>query len=144
MKVKIDDTVYDGYDQPVMVILTDRDKRKISELDVEDDKYCHYPTGMNIEGINVWMNQDGEKNVNPLQSLLDDQTRTIIDQMKIIESLKPVLLDMYVTALLSGGMFEDLIEVYHSVDQKIDKLYERTFDEAEYLIEERNKRLNAK
>ena len=41
MKVKIGDTVYNGLDEPVMVILNDRDKRKISELDVEDDKYCH-------------------------------------------------------------------------------------------------------
>ena len=135
MKVKIDDKVYDGYDQPVMVILTDRDKRKISELDVEDEKYCHYPTGMGIDVINTWMNQDGVTNVDSplvqqLKATMDEDTISLKAQANEIRRLKPALLDMYVCALLAGGHYEE-------------PRLRSVIESAEYLIQERNKRLNA-
>ena len=44
MKVKVGDKIYDGEDVPVMVILSDADKRNISNMFPECMKYCSYPS----------------------------------------------------------------------------------------------------
>lgn len=43
MKVKVGDKVYDGNEQPVMVILEDGDKQNIANMDPGCTKYCVYP-----------------------------------------------------------------------------------------------------
>ena len=130
MQVKVGNTVYDGLNEPVMVILTDRDKTAILDLDIEDERYCHYPAGMKLKDINEWMNQDGEGVSNPWKSMCDQHTKTIERLCLEIERLKPVLLDQYVTALLAG-------DFTWSEDNHL-------FDSAEGLIAERNKRLEVK
>lgn len=46
MKVKIRDKVYDSIDEPIMVILSDKDKAKIAEMDEVTNQYCVYPDFM--------------------------------------------------------------------------------------------------
>jgi len=60
MKVKVGDTVYDGEKEPVMVILTDQDKKNIANMLPECSKYCMYPdTDENLaddhKKIKEWM-----------------------------------------------------------------------------------------
>ena len=136
MKVKIGSTIYDGLDEPIMVILTERDKEGIAKLDKDDMKFCHYPTGIDIKIINEWMNQDSELNINPIKVIMDDQTKLILQLNEQIKMLKPFLLDTYVQAILAGGI----------TDRELNgsKPYALPFDIAEGLIKERNKRLEGK
>ena len=58
MKVKVGNTIYDGEREPVMVILTDQDKKNIANMDLEATKYCVYPTeGLTPEHILNWMRE---------------------------------------------------------------------------------------
>lgn len=56
MKVKIGDTIYDAEQEPIMVILSDSDKKNIQNMLPECTKYCAYPeTGYTQEEIRAWM-----------------------------------------------------------------------------------------
>ena len=58
MKVKIKNKIYDGNEEPVMVILSDEDKRNIKEMNKSCNKYCSFPDeGYDIDGINEWMDE---------------------------------------------------------------------------------------
>jgi len=54
MKVKVGDIIYDGKDQPVMVILSDKDKKNIGNM-IDETKYCAYPEGWSEEDIDNFM-----------------------------------------------------------------------------------------
>lgn len=43
MKVKVGDTIYDGEEEPVMVILTEQDKKNIANMHDDAMRYCSYP-----------------------------------------------------------------------------------------------------
>jgi len=43
MKVKIGNKIYDSEKEPVMLILSDEDKKLISNMRAIDKKYCSYP-----------------------------------------------------------------------------------------------------
>ena len=43
MIVKVGDKIYDGDQEPVMVILSKQDKQNISNMAPEATKYCSYP-----------------------------------------------------------------------------------------------------
>lgn len=63
MKVKVGDKIYDGNDEPVMVILTDQDKSLISNMSPYNNKFCSYPnspywTENNYERIKEWMKEE--------------------------------------------------------------------------------------
>jgi hypothetical protein len=56
MKVKIGDTVYDAEDEPIMLILTETDKKNIAKMLPETTKYCAYPEEFyNSDYISKWM-----------------------------------------------------------------------------------------
>jgi hypothetical protein len=60
MKVKVGDKVYDGDDEPVMVILSEQDKLNIANMAADATKYCMYPATAewrlnNYEKIKEWM-----------------------------------------------------------------------------------------
>ncbi len=44
MKVKICDKIYDSEQEPIMVILSEVDKKNIANMHPEATKYCVYPT----------------------------------------------------------------------------------------------------
>jgi len=55
MKVKIGDTVYDSEKQPIMVILSNDDKKNIENMLPEATKYCSFPDGVDIQIIKDFM-----------------------------------------------------------------------------------------
>lgn len=55
MKVKVGNTIYDSNEQPIMVILTDADKRNITNMSPEATKYCEFPDSMDIVTVRAWM-----------------------------------------------------------------------------------------
>ena len=55
MRIKVRDETYDGEDEPVMVILTNKDKENIANMDKGCTKYCMYPDNMNEEEVLEWM-----------------------------------------------------------------------------------------
>ena len=46
MKVKVGDKIYDGHDEAVMVILTDADKKNITDMPENAYKYMQFPDTM--------------------------------------------------------------------------------------------------
>lgn len=57
MRVKVGDKVYDGKDEPVMVILTPLDKRNIEDMEPSADRYCCAPDSMDTDEIKRWMRE---------------------------------------------------------------------------------------
>lgn len=56
MKIKLGGLIYDGKDQPIMVILTQEDKDNIANMAKEATKYCEYPeNSWGKEAIRKWM-----------------------------------------------------------------------------------------
>ncbi len=55
MKVKVGNKIYDGEDAPVMVILSDADKRNIANMLPECTKYASFPYGSNDDDMEKWM-----------------------------------------------------------------------------------------
>ena len=56
MKVKVGAVVYDSERTPIMLILTDGDKRNILEMLPECSKYASFPEGSPPDEIERWMN----------------------------------------------------------------------------------------
>ena len=55
MKIKIGEKIYDGNDVPVMVILTEEDKKNIANMLPTATKYCSYPEGYDETKIKGFM-----------------------------------------------------------------------------------------
>ena len=70
MKVKVDDKVYSGDKEPVMVILTDQDKENIKNMDPSCTKYCVYPADYRPGYIKVWMEEPPSPDYLELSSVL--------------------------------------------------------------------------
>lgn len=58
MKVKIGDKIYDGGVEPVMVILTDDDKKNIANMHSECAKYCAAPDEVSESEMDRFMEID--------------------------------------------------------------------------------------
>lgn len=58
MKVKVGDKMYSGDEQPIMVILTDGDKRNITNMLPEATKYAEYPDTYDQEEVLRWMEEE--------------------------------------------------------------------------------------
>jgi len=59
MKVKVRDKIYDGENEPVMVILTDQDRENIKNMVPGATKYCMYPEKFKLEEIKEFMKTEG-------------------------------------------------------------------------------------
>jgi hypothetical protein len=57
VKVKVGDTVYDGADEPVMAILSEKDKANIASMAKEHHRYCSFPPEMDREEVEAWMDK---------------------------------------------------------------------------------------
>ena len=57
MRVKIDDTIHDSNDEPIMLILSMDEKKHISEMGTAK-KYCSYPDNMSAEQAAKFMNEN--------------------------------------------------------------------------------------
>jgi hypothetical protein len=57
MKVKIGNKIYDGNDEPIMVILGDDDKYNIENMPADCHKYLSYPENMSVEEAESFMKE---------------------------------------------------------------------------------------
>jgi hypothetical protein len=58
MKVKVGAKIYDSEKEPVMVILSDGDKKNIENMFPECTKFCSYPDSISNDDIIKWMKDD--------------------------------------------------------------------------------------
>lgn len=58
MKVKIRDEIYNSEDMPIMLILSDEEKRLIGDMIPKNHKFCSFPNKMNIYDVNEFMEGD--------------------------------------------------------------------------------------
>lgn len=65
MKVKVGNKIYDGKEEPVMVILEGNDKQNIENMLPECTKYAMFPDGlMDEDEMRAWMKvPEGDDNV---------------------------------------------------------------------------------
>jgi hypothetical protein len=63
MKVKVGNKIYDGENEPVMVILSKSDRENIADMLPEATKYCSYPS------IDVWTKDDYKAIVRRIYSI---------------------------------------------------------------------------
>ena len=61
MKVKIDNKIYDSKKEPIMIILTSKNKKDISNMSKRYIKYCEYPDYMTNEEVDKFMKLEKEK-----------------------------------------------------------------------------------
>ena len=57
MKVKVGDRIYDSDLEPVMIILSDNDKKNIANMHPDATKYAVFPDNMlwTVEEMQTWM-----------------------------------------------------------------------------------------
>lgn len=55
MKIKVGTKIYDGDEEPVMVILSDKDKCNIANMPADKTQYCSFPVDANVDEITKWM-----------------------------------------------------------------------------------------
>ena len=55
MKVKIGHTIFDSEIEPIMLIMSEQDKRNIKNMSLTCTKFCSFPDGMDIEIIKNFM-----------------------------------------------------------------------------------------
>lgn len=55
MKAKVGNTLYDAENEPIMVILTEKDRENIQNMIPGATRYCQFPTGSSLEEISKFM-----------------------------------------------------------------------------------------
>lgn len=55
MKIKVGNKIYDAEDEPIMIILTDKDKKNIKNMLPTATKYCSYPDNYDSDDIRKFM-----------------------------------------------------------------------------------------
>ena len=55
MKVKIGNVVYDSNKEPIMLILSDADKKNIAAMAPDATRYCSFPDTASEDEIRKWM-----------------------------------------------------------------------------------------
>lgn len=54
MKVKIGNVIYDSIKEPIMIILSDKDKLNISNMNKECTKFMSFPKDFDLKEIDKW------------------------------------------------------------------------------------------
>jgi len=55
MKVKIGNTIYDSEREPIMIILSQEEKKHIANMTPEATKYCSFPDTMGEDDAKAFM-----------------------------------------------------------------------------------------
>lgn len=88
MKVKVGKYVFDGEDQPVMVILSEQDKRNIAGMPEDARKYACSPDGLWSEAeFLMWIRDDGE----PGSVILSESERDYLAKVMESQERLPIL-----------------------------------------------------
>lgn len=57
MKVKIGNKIYDSNKEPILLFLSDQDKKNIANMDNSATKFCSYPDTISEVFIEWWMKE---------------------------------------------------------------------------------------
>lgn len=58
MKIKVRNKIYDGEEEPIMLILSNKDKENIMNMAIEATKYCEWPRELFTKSeIDDWMGE---------------------------------------------------------------------------------------
>jgi len=106
MKVKVGNKIYDAEKEPIMIILSDVDKKNIANMNPECTKYCVYPDNLKKEKVSVFMQVDNlpeaeakviKKNPKPLpppppppRTIVSEKERTKFQKFFGFKKPKPV------------------------------------------------------
>ena len=60
MRIKIGDQIFDGSDQPIMVVLDETDRKNIANMPESATRYCLHPPMMDQKELDAWMNNPGQ------------------------------------------------------------------------------------
>lgn len=60
MKIKVRNKIFDGNNEPIMLILTDKDKENIRKMKTDCHKFFVFPDTMKTEKIEKWMKEKEE------------------------------------------------------------------------------------
>ena len=63
MKVKVGNKIYDGDKEPVMVILSDLDKKNISNMSFIANKYASFPDDYPTDDMKAWMDTSTDNSI---------------------------------------------------------------------------------
>jgi hypothetical protein len=55
MKVKIGDKIYDSREEPILLILSEEDKRNLERMDTEATKFLSFPDKMDLNEAKRFM-----------------------------------------------------------------------------------------
>jgi hypothetical protein len=55
MKVKIGDKIYDASEEPIMLILTQEDRKNIENMAPDATKYCAFPDNTSLKFVKEFM-----------------------------------------------------------------------------------------
>jgi hypothetical protein len=55
MKVKIGDKIYDASEEPIMLILTQEDRKNIENMSPNATKYCAFPDNTSLKFVKEFM-----------------------------------------------------------------------------------------
>ena len=55
MKVKIGDKIYDSTEEPILLILSEEDKRNLERMDTEATKFLSFPDKMDLNEAKRFM-----------------------------------------------------------------------------------------
>ena len=55
MKIKIGTKIYDSEKEPIMLILTDQDKRNIKNMHPSANRFCSFPNSVDNKEIETFM-----------------------------------------------------------------------------------------
>ncbi len=58
MKVKIGEVVYDSEEIPIVISLSNKEKEHITNMAVNDHKYCSFPFTTDIQHINEFIKDE--------------------------------------------------------------------------------------
>jgi hypothetical protein len=58
MKVKIGDKIYDSREEPILLILSEEDKRNLERMDTEATKFLSFPDKMDLNEAKRFMEID--------------------------------------------------------------------------------------
>lgn len=58
MKVKIGNKIYNAEEEPIMLMLSDEDKKNIANMLPECKIYCAYPDEYDKDKLEIWMHGD--------------------------------------------------------------------------------------
>lgn len=57
MKVKIGSKTYDSTIEPIMIVLSEQDKKNIAIMLPSATKYCSFPSEMDFDKVEKWMDE---------------------------------------------------------------------------------------